>query len=286
MKSLDEARVAIVGLGLMGGSMAGALQGKCRAVHGIARRQETIVLARERGFIDQGSLDLADGLRDADIVILSTPVRTIIRLLKEIGPFLTPGCLVMDLGSTKAEITAQMDQLPQTVHPVGGHPMCGKEVAGLEAAEARLFVGRPFVICPLPRTGSDSLTLAHDVVEAVGARPIEIDPERHDRLVAQVSHLPYLIASALVTHTDAVASVDPLVWQLASSGFRDTSRLAACDVTMMLDILVTNRRAVASALEAYGEQLRSAAQLIASEDEAGLQRLLDGVSQRRKDLFE
>jgi prephenate dehydrogenase len=248
VRQLAEGRVAVVGLGLMGGSLAGALRGRCRTVVGVARRTETIEAALARGLVDQGTIDLASGVRQADVVVLATPVRVILRLLDEIGPLLPDGCLLMDLGSTKAQIVARMAALPAHVQPLGGHPMCGREVSRIAAADPTLYRDHTFVLAPLLRTSQEALALGRALVEAAGARPLILDPDRHDRLVAVASHLPYLLACALVGAAETTASTDPMVWDVAASGFRDTSRLAASDVTMMLDILLTNRGAVLEAL--------------------------------------
>ena len=272
---LKDARVAIVGLGLMGGSLAGALKSRsaCREVWGVARREATVKEAMRRGFIHAGACDLAEGVRQADLVVLATPVRTILKLIPQVGDLVPAGCLLIDLGSTKARIVEAMESLPPRVQAVGGHPMCGKEASGIEAAEASLYERATFVLTPSRRTSSDALTLAQELVEAIGARPMLMDAGRHDRLAAAVSHLPYLLSVGLVAAAEELAAEDALVWELAASGFRDTSRLAASDVTMMLDILLTNRHAVGEMVSRFADQLNAIAQLLESDDEGGLRSL-------------
>jgi prephenate dehydrogenase len=269
---LKDARVAIVGLGLMGGSLAGALKsrGACREIWGVARREEAVSEALRRGFIHAGTCDLAKGVEQADLVVLATPVRTILELVPLVGSLAPAGCLLMDLGSTKARIIEVMEALPPHLQAVGGHPMCGKEASGIVAAEADLYEGATFVLTPLQRTGSEALMLAQELVEAIGARPLVMDAERHDRLVATVSHLPYLLSVGLVATAEEVAAEDELVWGLAASGFRDTSRLAASDVTMMLDILLTNRQAVREMLSRLARQLDAIADLLEADNEQAL----------------
>jgi prephenate dehydrogenase len=280
---LSTARVTVVGLGLMGGSLGGALRGRCRSVVGVDRRHETINVAQVRGLIDQGTTDLARGVHGADVVVLATPVRVILRLLDEIAPLLQEGCLLLDVGSTKAAVVDRMAALPDSIQPLGGHPMCGKEHAGIEAADPALYQGATFVLTPLPRTAPQALSLGRSLVEAAGARPLILPPRRHDRLVATVSHLPYLLACGLVGATVEVAAVDPTVWQVAASGFRDTSRLAASDVTMMLDILLTNRAAVLAVLDRFRDQLGVLRQLLGTGDEAALRAALEQVQQTRSE---
>ncbi|RIK54294.1 MAG: prephenate dehydrogenase/arogenate dehydrogenase family protein [Chloroflexi bacterium] len=280
MKRLADCRVAIVGLGLMGASLAMDLSQNnlCREVRGIARRTATVLDAFFAGAVDLATNDLTTGVMAADIVILATPVRTIVDMLGEIGPHLWPGTLVMDMGSTKSEICAALDQLPPGIQPIGGHPMTGKETAGFDAAETGLYRNATWVLTPLPRTSPDALCLATELVEAVGARPVVLPAERHDRLVAAISHLPFLAASALVHTTAQVGAGDPAVWELAAGGFRDTSRVAASDTRMFLDILMTNRPAVLAQLDAYLEQLSGLRGLLQAGDEATLQAKLS-VSQ-------
>jgi prephenate dehydrogenase len=192
--------------------------------------------------------------------------------------------VLMDLGSTKAHIVARMAALPDHVQPLGGHPMCGKEVSGIEAADPALYRGHTFVLTPLPRTSEAALAQGHALVEAAGGRPLILPPERHDRLVAAVSHLPYLLACGLVGTAEAMASADPLVWDVAASGFRDTSRLAASDVTMMLDILLTNREPVLEALGNCSAWLDDLARLVEGKDEEGLRSALTAARKRRTEM--
>ena len=285
MKALAESRVAIVGLGLMGGSLAGALRGKCRAVIGVARRDETLAEARAHRLIDEGTTELADGVRNADIAILATPVRTIIELVRSIGPLLPAGALLLDLGSTKTDIVSAMAELPPHVQPLGGHPMCGKELSGITAADPRLYQGKTFILTPLPRTAPDALALGKELVAAIGAQPLVLEPARHDRLVGVLSHLPYLLACALVRTADATTSADPAAWEIVATGFRDTSRVAASDVTMMTDILLTNRDAIIGALAAYRDQLDFLMELVRAGDEGRLRAVLSEIRATRKEMF-
>jgi prephenate dehydrogenase len=284
-RPLQDCQVTIVGLGLMGGSLAGALRGQVRAVVGVARRADAIEAALVRGLIDRGTSDLAAGTRQADLVVLSTPVRVILRQLAEIGPLLPEGCVLMDLGSTKAEIVAAMARLPGHVQPLGGHPMCGKEVSGIEVADPALYRGRTFILTPLPRTSEAALALGRSLAQAIGAQPLILGAQRQDALVATVSHLPYLLACALVATADATTSADPAAWEIVAGGFRDTSRVAGSDVTMMLDILMTNQDRVVRAVETYQAQLSHLARLVGAGDEDGLRRALSTIRNKRLEMF-
>lgn len=281
---LAEACVAVAGLGLMGGSLSAALKHRraCARVIGIARRQETVSQALALGYVDEATTDLAAGVADADIVVLAMPVRAILRALPALAPHLAPGSLLIDLGSTKARIARAMAALPAHVHVCPAHPMCGREVAGLQAADPGLYAGRAFVVSPLERTRPEALALCEELVRAVGAHPLRLDAARHDKLVAVTSHLPYLLALGLVSVAGEVASEDPLVWELAASGFRDTSRLAASDVTMMLDVLMTNPAAIAGAVARCREQLERLEKLLHTGDEAALGEMMEAAAARRR----
>jgi prephenate dehydrogenase len=274
--------ICIIGLGLMGGSLALALRkasGARTRIVAVARRPDVLAEAMAAGAIDAGTFDLAEGMAGADTIILATPVRTVLRLLPEVGAGAEPDALVLDLGSSKSQICAAMAKLPAGLQPVGGHPMCGKEVSGFASAEAGLFLGRPFVLCPLPRTAPEALDRAIDLVKSICARPIVLDPIVHDRAVAGISHLPYAAAAALVNCV--TSAEDPVAWQLASSGFRDASRLAGSNVEMMLDILLTNRAAVVDWLGRYGAQLNDLKAALATEDEVRLRELLAAAHNAR-----
>ncbi len=265
--------------------MALTARSLCREVIGVARRAETVREALSRGAVHHATTDLPDGIANADLIVLATPVRTILRQIRQLAAMPLNPCLLLDLGSTKKDIVTAMEELPPQVQPVGAHPMCGKEATGLSVAEPTLYEGAPWVLVPLPRTSPGALTLARELAVAVGARPLTLDADRHDRLVAAISHLPYTLAVALVLAAAKIGDEDDMVWELAASGFRDTSRLAASDVTMMLDILLTNRAAVGDALRRASDQLQRLADLVTAGDEEGLRTTLTAAHVRRAPMF-
>jgi len=286
MKPISESTVTIIGLGLMGGSLAGALRGKCRGVVGVARREETVNQAVSHGLIDAGTTDLAAGVRTVDIVVLATPVRTIVKLVRTVGPVLPDGAILIELGSTKAEVVAAMSDLPAHVQPLGGHPMCGKELSGITAADPTLYRGKTFILVPLPRTAPTAIAVGRELARTIGAVPLVLDDaRRHDFLVATLSHLPYLLACALVRTADATTSEDPVAWEIVASGFRDTSRVAASDIDMMTDILLTNREEILNALREYGSHLHDLERLVKERDEKKLKQALSYVREKRKEMF-
>jgi len=275
---LSSARVAILGLGLMGGSLALALQGKCAGLVGADPQPSARRLAMEGEVVERVSADPAEILPEADVVILAAPVQAIIDLIGKL-PSLHPGrAMVLDLGSTKRQIMDAMGGLPERFDPIGGHPMCGKERSSLAHAEATLFQGAPFAFTPLDRTSLQTRALADELARAVGAVPLWIDAETHDRWTAATSHLPYLLASALAICTP------PEVRAMVGPGFRSTARLSVSSTVMMLDILATNRQNILASLEKYCEQLELLKDLLDREDFSALQVLLAKGAGRYEDF--
>ncbi len=276
---LSTRRVAILGLGLMGGSLALALAGKCRQLVGIDPDREALRLAESRMVFDCLSDRAESLLPGCDLVILAAPVRAIIQLLGEL-PHLHPGqAVVFDLGSSKVEILRAMQSLPTRFDPLGGHPMCGTEKGGMGSASADLFVQRPFVFTCLERTSPEAYALAGQVARAVGALPRWMDPQTHDRWVAATSHLPYLAACALALSVPLEAA------PLAGPGFTGTTRLAASPSSMMLDVLLTNRSNLLDGLKDLRRQLEALESGLETLDEVRLKMLLDAAAGRREALL-
>lgn len=285
MKPLEDSQITIVGLGLMGGSLAGALRKRCHSVVGVARRAASIETGLEHDLIDKGTIDLAEGVAQSDVVVLATPVRVILRQLSEIGSLLPQGCLLMDLGSTKTQIVEAMGQLPEYVQPLGGHPMCGKEVSGIEAADPTIYRGATFILTPLPRTSKQALEAGRELVRAIGSRPLTLSAERQDFLVGTVSHLPYLMACALVATADATTSADPAAWKIVAGGYRDTTRVAGSDVRMMTDILLTNRDEILKAVDVFQQQVHRLAQLVERAGEEEIRTALERIRRERLRMY-
>jgi prephenate dehydrogenase len=277
-------RLAVVGLGLMGGSIALALRDFAEHIVGVDQNAETRQYALENHIVDQTTGDLREGVYQADVVILCAPVRTIVELLqKRIGSYLRSNTLLIDIGSTKKDICDAMGQLPIGIHAIGGHPMTGKERSGITASDATLYTDRPFVLCSSRRTTPATRLRALSLVQALNAIPIEMEAIRHDRVVAAISHLPYLLSAALVATVAAEAQNDPAVWQLAAGGFRDTSRLAGSDITMMGDILSTNTQAVATLLALFRVQMGLLETKLIAQDYEHLLQSLEPLRQARLD---
>ncbi len=282
--SFQARHLAIVGMGLMGGSLALALRAHADTICGIDQDQRARRDALERGMVDCATDDLYEGVNRADVVILAAPVRVIIEMLHmRLGSYLRSNTLVIDIGSTKQDIVDAMASLPIGVNAVGGHPMTGKENGGIQEADESLYRCRPFVLCPSRRTTPAARLRAISFVETLGALPIEMEAERHDQIVAGISHLPYLLSATLVATIANQAHADAAYWELAAGGFRDTSRLAASDVTMMGDILSTNTKAVATLLAQFRMQLAMLETLLIAGDDHRLGESLQPIRQARKE---
>ena len=271
---LQNSKIAIIGLGLMGGSLALALKGKCAALYGIDSRPGTLELAIDKKIVDAADTDPAKLLPQADLVILATPVPTIISLLQQLPSLINRPCIVLDLGSTKSKIMSAMDALPPHFEVLGGHPICGKEKLGLENADALLYQNAPFVITPLKRTTLRARTAIKNMISVIGASWIEMNAEEHDRALAFTSHLPFLTSSALAL------SVPQENARLIGSGFRSTARLAETPGSMMLGVLQSNQENILTALQHYQHQLSILESALMSNDESALESILSSAQSR------
>jgi len=277
---LFSSRVAIFGLGLMGGSLALALRDRCQSLLAIDPDPETISLARRRHIVDHITSHPTDLLDQADVIFLAAPVNAILEIIAVL-PALHPGSpVVIDLGSSKTRICQALEGLPERFDPIGGHPMCGKETSSLANAEANLFQGSVFAFTPLARTSPRARTIAEQVAHTVGSRPLWIDPRTHDQWTAATSHLPYLLASALALATPSEAA--PLV----GTGFQSTSRLATSPASVMSDILTSNQDNVLEALERFRDQLDLLESYLTGGETGTLIELLSQSAARREMLLD
>ena len=222
MERMIEERVCVVGCGLMGGSLALALRPFLSHLTIVDKNPNT--LAATAWLADMVTDNVVAGIQAADVVVLATPVRAILQLLAELPGWRPEGCLVLDLGSTKQQICAAMAALPPAFAAIGGHPMCGKETAGFDMAASDLYQEQLFILCPHARTTPAIEKLARQIITYIGATPLLLSPHAHDKLVAGVSHLPYVV-SAMLMQT-AAAMAEDQAWDVSASGFRDTARLA------------------------------------------------------------
>lgn len=261
-------RVAIVGLGLIGGSLGLALRQAHAAeqVAGYDLGRGVSDQARRIGAIDQQYSALADAVRGAELIILATPVGAMRSLLQNMATMASPGAVITDVASTKSQVISWSEEfLPGNIYFVGGHPMAGKEVSGVESADPTLFRDRIYCLTPTKKTSPVALNKVSVMIETLGGRVRFLEPAEHDGQVAQVSHLPFVVSAALMK-TVAESSSWGDAALLASSGFRDTTRLAAGNPEMYRDICLTNSEALVRALDEYIASLRAFREGVAAHD--------------------
>lgn len=278
-------RLAVVGLGLLGGSVARVVraEGLAKEIVAVGRSGEGLEAARRDGVVDEISTDLATGLQGADLCVLATPVTVLRELLPEVWRRAGDGCVITDVGSTKETIvqTAEHLSITRPLAFVGGHPMAGSSRSGYGVSRADLFRGAIVILTPTPRTPPAAMARVGGLWEAAGARVVTMEPGAHDRAVAAISHLPHLVADALV---DAVLRLDPAFLGVAGRGFRDTTRIAAADSRMWREIFQENRGALTGAVTAFRTALDHLERLIATGDGSAVEAELDRIKRAREGL--
>lgn len=265
---LGNAKIGIIGLGLMGGSLAKALKGKCDSLFGLDTHLPTLELALATQTVDFASSDLS-AVSEVDVLILATPVNIILDIIPRLPPFIKQNCILIDLGSTKKSIVDSMNQLPENFEVIGAHPICGKEKLGLENADANLYQSAPFVITPSTKTTPKAKSAVTQIISAIGANCIEMSAEAHDHALAFTSHLPFLISSALAKTLPKEFS------ELIGPGFRSASRLAGTPSRMMLGILDSNRENVLSAIQIFRNSLSEIEENLRKENYVQLEKKLN-----------
>ena len=281
-----KSTVAIMGCGLIGASVAAALKHTSDRIELVGiDLPERLSAIEEASIFDRLSSsqdDPAVVLAHCQLVILAMPVQVILETLPLIGPALEAGTLVIDTGSTKTAIMEVARRvLPAGVHFIGGHPIAGSERSGVEAADPLLFRERVFVLCPQPDTPPDSLLRAIDLVEDLKALPVTMEPEEHDQILAMVSHVPHLVAIALVNAATETDASHKLLDLMAGPGFLDLTRIAASDFSMWASILQTNRPSVEAALD---QLERSLAKVRTALGDGSLAALWETTGQQRRNL--
>ncbi len=283
-------QVAIIGAGLIGGSLGMILRRKRLAdqVVGIGRRVENLKLAVELGAIDRYVVDPKEGVRGSDLVILATPVDTYERHLMDWASCLSPGTIVSDVGSVKGTLVERSEALmPAGVHFVGAHPIAGKEKTGVAAGSDQLFQGARCILTPTGKTDARALQRVEEMWTETGSIVLTMDPHLHDRILGAVSHLPHVAAFALIT---ALADLrDQRVPELdlgghSGGGLRDTTRIAASSPEMWRDIFLWNRDNVVSFIELYEQALHELKRLIQAGDAAGIEKALTRAKDERERL--
>lgn len=277
--SLGESKVAIIGLGLMGGSLAMTLKKNCCSLVGLDVDSDVVQTALDGEFVDNASTDPSVILPEADLIILAAPVNAIIGWLRKLPLHVTRPCIVLDIGSTKRGIAAAMEVLPGNFDPIGGHPICGSERLTLRNASADLYQDAPFLLTPLKRTTPRALSAARQIAAVAGAHPVELSLEEHDRILASTSHLPYLLSSALALATP------PENAAFTGPGFRSTARLAGTPASMMLGVLESNRDNILESIGRFHRSLSLLESALKDEDGPVLETLLGAARSAYEQLL-
>lgn len=281
-------RVVIVGPGLMGGSLGLALRARRLALHvvGVARRSETLQTALQVGAVDEGTHDLAQAVRESDLLVIATPVSAILPVLLEAVPHLSAECLVTDMGSVKSPVVRRAEEvLPEWVRFVGGHPMCGSEEAGPAAARNDLYDGAVWAVTPTDRTRTEDTERLCGLINAVGAVPLVLSPEEHDAAVAASSHLPHVAACALALAVGRSAGLNQAIPVLCAGGFRDTTRVASGSAEVWRDILLANAEGVLQQLDAFSRSVDDLRTAIEAGDAERLTELLSEAARAREECL-
>ncbi|HEY1290490.1 MAG TPA: prephenate dehydrogenase/arogenate dehydrogenase family protein [Burkholderiales bacterium] len=269
-------RVAILGVGLIGGSFALALKEAraCAHVAGAGRNNANLKLAQERGIIDSIAADAVAAAHGADLVLLAAPLAQFPKLFRDIAPVLGPKAIVTDGGSTKRDVVAAARAAlgKKAGQFVPAHPIAGGEKSGAGAASAELFRGKRVILTPLPENQESAVRRAHEAWSACGAQVMRMDPEEHDAILGAVSHLPHLLAYALV-HEFCAREDAPRLFALAGGGFRDFTRIASSHPEMWRDICLANRDRLLEELKKYHAELDVIGKLLESADGAGLEKV-------------
>jgi len=273
MKDLPFFRkMVIIGVGLIGGSLALACKrdGIVSEIVGIGRREENLKKALELRAIDSYTLQIEKGVEGADLIVLATPVGSFIKLARQMAPFLSPGAIVTDVGSVKGPLMEIEDILPPSTHFVGGHPIAGREKSGIGAASPDLFKDARCILTPTERTDRDSLERVASLWKGVGAIVDYMSPERHDRIFAAVSHLPHVVAYALVSTLMELERTEDGLISFSAGGFKDFTRIAASHPEMWRDICLMNKKNLLEMIDRYEGVLKKLRSLIEDNNGNGL----------------
>jgi arogenate dehydrogenase (NADP+) len=278
-------QIGIVGLGLIGGSLGFDFRAAGHRVLGLSRQSETCQQAITLSAVDEASID-PTLLATADVVFLCTPLGVMQQTVKALVPYLSSSAILTDVGSVKAAVVEALEPLwPQFI---GGHPMAGKTIAGISAAQPGLFVDRPYVLTPTAQTPPDAKTILMQLIQTLRSKYYECSPAQHDRAVAGISHLPVMISASLIAtcHQECDAAILRLSQALASSGFQDTSRVGGGNPELGRMMAQYNREELLHSLQTYRLSLDNITALIEQSQWDALEALLRQTQQARKPFID
>jgi prephenate dehydrogenase len=255
-------------------------------VVGVGRNRERLELAAKLGAIDSWSTDLSSSVRDADLVYISTPVGLELDFIRQVSEWAKSGCVITDAGSTKGMICRGADEILGDANCfVGGHPMAGSEATGVDAANPDLFVNATYVLTPSAKTNPEAVDRMREISEKIGSRVLVMPPDAHDRCAAVISHLPHLIAAALVSLAKEHSLKDPQVFDLIAGSFRDMTRVASSSPVLWRDICLTNTEGIESAAETFKRLLDQGVDFLKTDDSSGFEEWFAESKKVRDTLF-
>jgi len=282
-------KIAIFGVGLIGGSLALCFKGK-PDIHivGHSTNPRSVEKYMSRGVVDHATTSMQEAAEDADVIFLCVPVGLLETYLQQLMELpLKKGCIITDVGSTKGAIDRQAKQLMKDdVYFIGGHPMAGSERSGVEAASSYLFENAYYVLTPHDDVPDDIYAKLEQLLAYTRARIIRVDAQLHDEIVGAISHLPHMIAVALVNQVARYNEHNSLYQDLAAGGFRDITRIASSDPVMWRDILLDNKDVLLALLDDWNQELEQFRQLLMAEDSEGIERQFMMAAQFRNHLPE
>jgi prephenate dehydrogenase len=281
-------RMAVVGVGLIGGSLARILREKKEVdeIIGIGRGEANLRKAVELGVIDRYCQDPCVGVQGADLVFLATPVCSIAKVLAAIAPHLSPGCVITDGGSVKGEIVAACESLmPPGTCFIGAHPIAGTEKSGVASSFSSLYEGKRCIITPTANSDNNALRKVIRMWETAGAEVVLMDAHKHDRVVAAISHLPHMVAYALVNAVEGYDRLDENILKYSAGGFRDFTRIASSDPVMWRDIALMNRDGILEMMDFFAKYFMQLHSLLESADGPGLQDFFTKSKQSRDSIL-
>ena len=277
-------KITIIGVGLIGSSFALALKerGFKGSITGVGRREEYLAKAKEKGIIDLYTTVYEEGVKDADLIVLASPVGQFKQIINKIGASIKKGAIVTDVGSVKSEIVKTLEpMMPEGVSFVGGHPIAGKECPGFDAATPDLFKNAKFIITPTTRTDKDAQDRVEALWKFVEARPVLMSPEEHDMVFAAVSHLPHVVAYALV---NSIMDMKGDILENGGKGLKDSTRIALSPTELWRDICELNRKEILESLKIFSSSLSGMIKLIEASDWNGLEKEFVRAKEARQSI--
>lgn len=283
---MEVNKVAIIGLGLIGGSLARALGEKAgiEEIIAVTRSKEAIDQAILDGSISRGSDRIDEDVYSSDVVFICTPVKQAYRFMDELSGRVKPGCIVTDVGSTKEEITEYAENMTKLTCFIGGHPMAGTEKSGYAAGFPHLFENAYYVLTPCSTTTDTAIERMKNLVASIGAIPVVMEATVHDKVAGGISHVPHIIASGLVNMVREQDTGDSLMQMLAAGGFRDITRIASSNPEMWENIVTSNKRHILELLDRFSDILDDFRTLLAKDESAAIREFFESARNYRDSM--